>query len=206
MRAAVCGILAAAISYPVLAQDKAESKRAAKQSASKDSGDGTLSKQDARFLRQMGSSDLVEVETGKLAAGKASSPEVKKFAQHMVDEHGKGVNEGKALAKSKGVELPSQPDKRHQAAMKKLEGQNGATFDKAYINQMIKDHQDTLKLVQAASKKAGDSEIKAAAEKKAPVVEKHLEMARGIAASLKGDTGDSPKTPSGKSAKSAPAK
>jgi len=32
----------------------------------------------------MGEADLAEVEAGKLAAQKASSPEVKKFAQQML--------------------------------------------------------------------------------------------------------------------------
>jgi putative membrane protein len=150
-----------------------------------------LSKADAKFLRDMGEADLAEVEAGKLASGKASSPEVKKFAEHMVEDHGKGLSEGQKLAKAKGVEPPAAPAKKHQAAMKKLESESGARFDKAYMNQMVKDHQETLKLVENASKKAKDGEIRAAAEKKVPVVKQHLEMAQKTTASLKDDSSNS---------------
>ncbi|MFN2645546.1 MAG: DUF4142 domain-containing protein, partial [Burkholderiales bacterium] len=115
-----------------------------------------------------------------VAAEKASSPEVKKFAQQMVDEHGKGLSEGEALARSKGVEPPSAPSKKHQAALKKLESANGEDFDRAYMQQMVKDHTETLKTLKAAGKNAKDPDIKAAAMKKAPIVNQHLEMARSL--------------------------
>jgi putative membrane protein len=177
---ALLGVVVMAISFPVFGQqDKTQSSKAA---------EGALSKKDAKFLRNMGEADLAEVQAGKLAASKASSPEVKKFAQHMVEEHSKGLSEGQSLAKAKRVEAPAAPNKKHRAAMKKLESQSGAGFDKAYMNQMVQDHQEALKLVRNASKNAKDPEIRAAAEKKVPVVEKHLQMARETAASLKGDS------------------
>jgi len=84
----------------------------------------------------------------------------------MVEEHSKGLSEGQSLAKAKRVEAPAAPNKKHRAAMKKLESQSGAGFDKAYMNQMVQDHQEALKLVRNASKNAKDAEIRAAAEKK----------------------------------------
>jgi putative membrane protein len=50
---------------------------------------------------------------------------------------------------------------------------------------MVKDHEDALKLVQNTAKNANDPQLKADAEKTAPVIEKHLEEAKRIAASLK---------------------
>src|SRR5437868_13274751 len=106
------------------------------QDAKQDKAKANLSRQDARHLRDMGEADMAEVETGKLAAQKASSPEVKKFAQQMVDEHGKGLSEGEALARSKGMQPPSAPSKKHQSALKKLESMSGEEFDQAYMQQM----------------------------------------------------------------------
>jgi putative membrane protein len=61
-----------------------------------------------------------------------------------------------------------------------LEGASGERFDRAYMDQMVKDHEKTLKLVQETAKNAKDPELKQAAEKAAPEVEKHLEMAKQI--------------------------
>jgi putative membrane protein len=176
-------LLALPVATIAIAQD-------AKKESPQASAKGGLDKKDAGYLRRMGEADLAEVEAGKLAAGKASSEEVKKFAQHMVEEHGKGMEEGRKLAESKRVELPTEPSKKHQAAMKKLEQQSGAEFDRAYMKQMVQDHQDTLKLVQEAAKNARDAEIKAAAQKKVATVQEHLKMARQHAASLGGGKGE----------------
>ena len=144
-----------------------------------------LQKQDSKMMRDIAQADLAEVQAGKLAASKASSAEVKKFAQHMVDDHGKHLSEARAMAKTKGLQLPSAPAKKHQQAMKKLESASGAEFDKVFMQQMVKDHEDGLKLVQNTAKNAKDPQLKADAEKTAPVIEKHLEEAKRIAASLK---------------------
>jgi putative membrane protein len=144
-----------------------------------------LQKQDAKMMREIAQADLAEVQAGKLGASKASSAEVKKFAQHMVDDHGKHLSEARAMAKTKGLQLPSAPAKKHQQAMKKLESASGAEFDKVFMQQMVKDHEDALKLVQNTAKNAKDPQLKADAEKTAPVIEKHLEDAKRIAASLK---------------------
>lgn len=144
-----------------------------------------LQKQDAKMMREIAQADLAEVQAGKLGASKASSAEVKKFAQHMDDDHGKHLSEARTMAKTKGVQLPSAPAKKHQQAMKKLESASGAEFDKVFMQQMVKDHEDALKLVQNTAKSAKDPQLKADAEKTAPVIEKHLEEAKRIAASLK---------------------
>jgi putative membrane protein len=138
-----------------------------------------------KHANRIAQSDLAEVQAGKLGVSKASSPEVKKFAQSMVDDHGKHLGELRAMAKTKGMQLPSAPAKKHQQAMKKLESASGAEFDKLFMTQMVKDHEDALKLVQDTAKNAKDPQLKADAEKTAPVIQKHLEEAKRIAASLK---------------------
>jgi putative membrane protein len=154
------------------------------QDAKQDKAKSKLDRQDKRSLRDMGEADMAEVQAGKLASQKASSPEVKKFAQEMVDDHGKGLSEDEALARSKAMQPPSAPSKKHQSAMKKMESLSGEEFDRAYMQQMVKDHEETLKKLQDAAKNAKDPQIKAAASKKAPIVSQHLEMARSLS---KGD-------------------
>ena len=164
-----------------------ESKKdsSAKQEAKKEAKKSALAKDDARMMREMAQSDLAEVQAGKVGAQKASSGEVKKFAQHMVDDHGKQLSEARDLARKKNMQLPAQPMKKHQSAMKKLEQASGAEFDKVFMQQMVKDHEDALKLAQNAAKNAKDKDFKAAAEKAVPVIQKHLEEAKQVASSLK---------------------
>ena len=150
-----------------------------------------LSSKDSRALSNLIEANMAEVEAGKLAQQKAQNPEVKQFGQHMVDEHGKMLPELQKMAESKGVKAPASPDRKHQAAMKKLQSADGARFDEAYAQQMVKDHQDTLKLVQKTAKDAKDAELKAAAQKAAPDVQEHLKMAQGLSKGSSASKGSS---------------
>jgi putative membrane protein len=172
-------------SSSVLAQSKDTKDASAKTEQRK----GGLAGKDRKYFQDIAQANMAEVETGKLAQSKASSEEVKKYASHMVEDHGKMLEEQQTLAQAKGVQLPKQPKKEHQSALKKLEGMSGQEFDRAYMEQMVKDHEKTLKLVRETSKNAKDPELKQVAEKAAPDVEKHLAMAKQIA----GDKGKSSK-------------
>jgi len=173
---AACAALVAAQGASAQSSDR---KDAASRSAQKKGG---LAGEDRKLFQELAQANLAEVDAGKLAQKKASSDDVKKFAQHMVEDHGKMLEEQRAMAKSKGVSFPRAPKKDQQSALKKLEGASGEKFDRAYMEQMVKDHEKALKLAQDAAGKAKDAELKQAAEKATPEVQKHLDMAKEIAA------------------------
>ena len=179
-----CLCLTLAVSSQAISQQKDAAPGTAKSaSAAKAQGSGTLGKQDAQRLADLARSDLAEVAAGKLASSKAASADVRQYAQHMVDEHGKMLKEGGELAKSRGIEPPSAPAAKHQAALKKLEGLSGAAFDRAYMQQMVADHQEALRLVKGVASKADDAGLKALAAKAVPKVEEHLAKATQLAKS-----------------------
>jgi putative membrane protein len=164
------------------AQDKQpapEKSRSAQKPGKDDAG------RDAKRMKDLAAANMAEVETGKLALEKAQDPKVKEFAQHMVDDHGKMLEELKQLAQSKSVQLPSVPDAKHQKVMKKLQSASGADFDREYMRAMVKDHRDALKLAQRTAKGAKDAELKASAQKAAPDIQEHLKMAQDISKSEK---------------------
>jgi putative membrane protein len=136
---------------------------------------------DAKAIRDLAEANMAEVEAGKLAAQKAKSAEVKQFAQHMVDDHGKMLEEVKQLAQSKGVDLPKAPGAKHQATKKKLESAPADKFDQVYMSEMVKGHQETVKEVEKIAKEAKDPEVKQAAQKALPDIKEHLKMAQDTA-------------------------
>jgi putative membrane protein len=150
-----------------------------------------LSKDDMQTLSRMARADMAEIEAGKLAQQKASNPEVKKYGEHMVQEHTKMLQEGTQLAQKKGVQPPKDTDKKHKSAMKKLQGLSGEEFDRQYISQMVKDHDEVMKLAQKTAKDTKDPDLKAHVEKGSPHVKEHLDQARKIQASLGGSEGKS---------------
>jgi putative membrane protein len=169
----------AAAAPAVLAQSSPQDKRA-QSSQSQTQKKASLSKQDQQHFRDMAQASLAEVETGKLAEQQASSNNVKVYARHMVTEHGRMLEEQEQMAGDKGMQMPKQPKKEHQAALQKLKKAKGEEFDRAYMSQMVKDHEKTLKLVQQTAKSAKDPELKAMAQKAEPTIKEHLQQAKEL--------------------------
>lgn len=178
-----CSITVLALSLgstAAYAQSAASSDASSKNTQSKQATKGSsVSKSDQKMMEEMAYSNLAEIETGKLAQSKSQSEEVKKFAQQMIDDHTKSQQELQQLAESKGVKLPTEPDKKHQAMAKKMSGMSGEEFDRMYMKQVgVEAHQKTHKLLQQAQKNAKDDQLKSLAQKNAPIVEEHLQMAK----------------------------
>lgn len=144
-----------------------------------------LTRADAAFIKRAAQNGLAEVESSQVALKKATKPQVKAFAQQMIDDHTRVNNELKALATAKGVEMPTKPALAQQAKLKLLSARDGDEFDAHYAEGMgVEAHEATLKLFKATAQDAKDPDIKAFAAKTVPALEHHLEMARDLNAAM----------------------
>jgi putative membrane protein len=134
------------------------------------------------FIDDAAISDMYEVQAGQLAAMRAQSPELKQFAQQMVDAHTQTRNELKRiLAKSApNFMLPMQLDVRRQTLLDDLKGAKDQDFDGRYIAQQINAHQEADILMRVYAKDGDNSEIKVFAAETLPKVDMHLKMIRNI--------------------------
>lgn len=135
---------------------------------------------DANFLAQAANGGITEVELGKLAIQKASSPQVKEFAQMMVNDHTKAHNELKALAEGMNVRLPSGLSDQNRMKIEAVTKNDGKNFDREYILTMVKEHKITTEVFQSEAHDGYDSLIKAYASKTLPVLMHHREMAEKL--------------------------
>jgi putative membrane protein len=142
------------------------------------SANGSLSASDKQFIQKAATGGMAEVELGKLAQEKASSPEVKAFGQMMVDDHSKANDELKTLASEKGITLPTDAGAAHKAKISKLEGLSGEQFDRAYMQEMLKDHKKDVADFKRTAKSSKDQDLKDWAAKKVPTLEQHLQHAQ----------------------------
>lgn len=142
--------------------------------------------EDVRFMRDMAYANLAEVETGKLAVARAQNPSVKRFGRRMIDDHMGLLAEGNQLALAKGMQPPTSPDARHQAAMTELQSMSGESFDRAYMELMVKDHTETVQLLQQAASQAADPRLRALAQKALPTIQQHLQMAQQLTGDIIG--------------------
>lgn len=156
--------------------------------------DQKIDNAEAAAMKQLAQANVNEIEAGKAAASKAQSPDVKRFAQKMVDDHTQMLSDLKSLAQKKSVSLPDSVSLKDKAQMALMERSSGADFDKKYMEEMVKDHQKDLKEVQDLSAKAKDADFKAAVQKASGKINEHLQLAQRIAGgSAAGSTSNSSK-------------
>jgi len=144
---------------------------------------------DQHFVTDAAVGGMAEVELGKLAADKAANADVKKFGQRMADDHGKANDELKSLAQSKQITLPSATDAKHKATIERLSKLSGEAFDRAYVQEMLKDHQKDVAAFRTESKSGKDPEVKAWAGKTLPTLEEHLKMVQDLNRTAVGTSG-----------------
>jgi putative membrane protein len=136
---------------------------------------------DQPFIDKAVVGGLAEVQLGKMTAEKAASPEVKQFGQRMLQDHSKANQELMALVKTKAISVPTALDQKHQEEADRLATLQGAAFDRAYIQQMVKDHEEDVQLFSTQAQQGKDPELKAFAVKTLPTLEEHLRMVRNLA-------------------------
>jgi putative membrane protein len=144
----------------------------------------------ASFSKDAAEGGMAEVKLGQLAAKNAKDPEVKKFGQMMVTDHGKANDELKALAAKKNWQLPADIGS-HQSTYDKLSKLNGADFDKEYVDNMVSDHEADLKEFQRQADNGSDPELKAFAAKGVTMIQRHLDAIKAIQAKMNGGGGTS---------------
>jgi len=135
---------------------------------------------DQQFLRHAASDGLAEVQLGQMAAERATSPEVQRFAQRMVADHTKANQELMALAQSKNISISKETDKQHQKTAEAIAKKQGANFDRAYMRQMVTAHEKAVQLFSTAAKEGYNTDIKAFASQTLPTLQEHLQMARQL--------------------------
>jgi len=135
---------------------------------------------DTTFAMKAAQGGMAEVKLGKLAADKASNPDVKAFGQQMVDDHSKANDDLKETAAKENMTLPTDVNAKQQAMYNRLEKLSGAAFDRAYVNDMVKDHEEDVKEFQKEANSGKDAQIKEFASRTLPVIQGHLDKIKGI--------------------------
>ncbi len=143
--------------------------------------DGSLSRGDAKFIKECAQAGLMEVKMGQTAKDHGSSPDVKNFGEKLVKDHTKANEKLSQLAGQKGVNLAREMEVKHTNMIKDMEAKSGPEFDRNFIEHVVKDHKKDISRFEQASRGLDDSELKAFASEMLPTLRAHLTEAQRIA-------------------------
>ncbi|WP_256004232.1 MULTISPECIES: DUF4142 domain-containing protein [Pedobacter] len=138
----------------------------------------------AVFMKRAALGGKMEVILGKVAMERGNDERVKEFGAKMVADHTLANSDLMKLAEKASILLPSDFPAEEKAHMDKLLAMKGASFDKHYMEMMVKDHSKTLDLFRSAAR-ARENSVRNYAEKVLPVLREHHKLATEIYQSLK---------------------
>jgi putative membrane protein len=127
------------------------------------------------YIAKAGAGDLWEIESSKALLAKSARADVKKFAEMMIDHHGKSTAKVKAAAAAASVTVsPPVLDAAQQASLREIKDADAATIDGVYLRHQQTAHDAALALHRAYATNGDTANLKTAASEIVPVVEQHI--------------------------------
>ena len=139
----------------------------------------------AEFVQDLKSSGQFEIESSDLALRTSSNDEIKKFAQHMIDDHNAAdqkltdtLKQEKLLGPEYGM------DAEGQDLFNQLTVLQGSAFDRAYVRDQIQGHEQAVELLEGYSKRGDNDALKQLASTLLPTIKEHLQRAETLGSSV----------------------
>lgn len=146
------------------------------------------------FMNKAMEMNQAEINLSKMAENKAMDQKVKDYAEMMIQDHTQALD--KLRSASGGSQNEPSLSKEHQQMSDKLARLSGQQFDKAYMDAMVRDHQQAVQAFQREANTGGgatrqkpgtnnqsDADV---ARDLLPTLQKHLTQAEQIDKSIGG--------------------
>lgn len=139
---------------------------------------------DLQFIDTMSMHHQKATEMAKIAVQKASRPELKAFAQKIIDDQNKEIAQMKDWREkwfagkppAMNMEMPGMMDSMKGMSMNKLETATGNEFDLAFLDMMTPHHTGAVTMAKEALTKAEHPEIKTLANQIIKAQEAEIKM------------------------------
>lgn len=133
---------------------------------------------DRNFLTKAAAAGDEEIAISKVAVDRSTNPQVKEYAQMVIDDHQKIGVQLAAVVSAKSLELSAKP-----VSTKKWDKKDAKDFDKDYISKMVDDHEDAVSLFTKGAR-SDDSQIATFATQQLPMLQTHLSRAKELKKTL----------------------
>jgi putative membrane protein len=132
------------------------------------------------FVTRASIGNLFAIAESELAISRTDDPEVKAFAEQLVEDHQKAEAALEPAADGSGAAVATALDGDHQARVTALQSKSGADFDKAYVADQGEIHSNTLTLYADNMLLGDNAKLKALAIKMIPITEAQLKKTQAL--------------------------
>ena len=136
------------------------------------------------FIKEAHEGGLTEIGASKLALKNSTNKEVTNLATMIIKDHSEAAADIDILADNKYVFLRDTMNLEHKIMVDTLAKKSGVEFDKAYVEMMVKDHEEASELFK---ENIGSTytDIAEVAKKYYSKIEEHKKMAEDLKKKLK---------------------
>jgi putative membrane protein len=133
-----------------------------------------------QFLSQAARGNMVEIEAAQLALNTSQSSQVRQAAQQVLDDHRRAQQDAQRLASNLNHSLPNRPSEAQRQTLARLQGLQGANFDREFLATMESSHREQLNLFRTEGLAVNNQQVRNFAQNQIPILERHLQMAQQI--------------------------
>jgi len=135
------------------------------------------------FVDKAAAGGMFEVQSSKIAEGKAHDKSVKDFAQKMIDDHGAANAKLEKIAGEQKLIVPPETDVKHKNDLDALQTAKDPV-DKSYVQMQRDAHNDAVKLFESYASDGDNAQLKTFAQETVPTLKMHQEMIEKIASTM----------------------
>jgi putative membrane protein len=134
------------------------------------------------FLMFAGAGDLYEIQSSRLVLETTQNPDIRRFAEMMVEHHTRTMEDAAAAAMRAGLTPPAPMlDAPKTAMLNALRMYDGVERDRLYLVQQMMAHKEALGLMKTYAETGETPELKAAAQATVAIVQSHLTLVERLA-------------------------
>ena len=155
---------------------------------------------DSLFILQAGSIGLLQAKLAKLAERKGSSEAVVEFGKRMTADYSKANEELAAAAKQSAYPAPVLL-REHRQIAGRFNGMGRSSFDKSYMVEVMKQHDEAVRLFREESENGRVQSLKQLASKMLPDLQERVTLAAETGSSVGADVASPTRETQGSSGK-----
>jgi putative membrane protein len=125
-----------------------------------------------------------EVKLSTAAQHISQNPRIVDFAKMMINDHTNAINELKKLRKKELINPDDALSPENRKLIDSISKLSGSDFDKAYMRQMVIDHEKAVSIFKDETQER-EASVQDFAKKTLPTIQMHLDSAKAIDVSLK---------------------
>lgn len=139
-----------------------------------------------RFIKEALQDQNFEIQAAQQVAQQAQDPQVKQFAQQLVQDHQQLKQQLQPIAQQMGIKHTDEPSKWQREMLDQTRQLQGRQLERDFVFDQVGLHQMDLLKTQYQATHSQDPQVRQAAQQAIPVLQRHLQLAQQLAARYTG--------------------